>query len=102
MCFSSSVEFIFFKMKVKKGKGDSRILKLTGPEVMGNRQSVPANFWLFCFMSSALPYSPVSSGIPEAVQAGSTSLNLSVISPFNTVESILSNFDSDNLLVLKK
>lgn len=37
VCLSSSTEsfFFFFLMKVKKGKGDSRILKLTGPEVMG-------------------------------------------------------------------
>lgn len=44
----------------------------------------------------------VSLWIPEAVQTGLTSLNSSFISSFNNVESILSNFDSDNLLVLKK
>lgn len=44
----------------------------------------------------------VSLWIPEAVQTGLTSLSSGFISSFNNVESILSNFDSDNLLVLKK
>ena len=101
MCFSPSTEFVS-KNESKKGKkrlqnfetkwswSDGKIAKVS------QLISDPV-LWVLLFL---IP--PVSLGIPEAVQTGRTSLNSSFISPFNNVESILSNFDSDNLLVLKK